>query len=66
MRLSELVSRLTPTHYTELALILFLVVFVALGVRAFRRRHRDEFARAALLPLSDDPPATGTDPGGTP
>jgi len=65
VRLSELVSRLTPTHYTELALVLFLVVFVVVGVRAFRRRHRDEFDQARMLPLADDTPAAGGQ-GGTP
>ena len=36
MRLSELVSRLSPTTMTEIALVLFLAVFVAVGLRAWR------------------------------
>ncbi|HVK75406.1 MAG TPA: hypothetical protein VM734_18885 [Kofleriaceae bacterium] len=52
MRLSELVSRLTPGQLTEIAMLLFLAVFVAVGVRALLR-PRTEHARAADLPFDD-------------
>jgi cbb3-type cytochrome oxidase subunit 3 len=52
MRLSELVSRLTPNELTQVALLLFLGVFVAVSVRAFLQ-GRAEHERAAALPLDD-------------
>lgn len=52
MRLSELVSRLTPNELTQVALLIFVAVFVAVGVRAFLT-SRTEHERAAALPLDD-------------
>jgi hypothetical protein len=40
MRLSELVSNLTPDTYAQLALLLFLGVFVAIAWRHRRLTHR--------------------------
>ena len=54
IRLSELVSRLTPTQYTELALVLFLAVFVAVAFRHGGKRRRAEHDACAALPLADD------------
>lgn len=54
MRLSELVSRLSPTQLTEIALLLFLAVFVAVSVRAWRRAAQTGHAEAAALPLAHD------------
>jgi hypothetical protein len=54
MRLSELMSRLSPTTYTEIALILFLAVFAAMAFRAYRRSQRDIHAAVRLTPLADD------------
>lgn len=59
IRLSELVSRLTPTHYTELALVLFLCVFAGVLLRHGGKRRAAEHAACAQLPLADDS-------GGTP
>jgi|JI6StandDraft_1071083.scaffolds.fasta_scaffold84234_2 cbb3-type cytochrome oxidase subunit 3 len=52
MRLSELVSALTPTFFTQLALLIFVAVFVAIAWRY--RRHTPELTAAAALPLADD------------
>lgn len=52
MRLSELMSALGPTGLTEIALILFLAVFVAVGVRAWRT-HAAEHDHHARLPLDE-------------
>ena len=54
MRLSELISHMSPTTLTEIALVLFLAVFAAVGVRAFRKSQRAVHARAAIAPLADD------------
>ena len=54
IRFSEWVSALSPTQYTELALLLFTGVFVAIFAReltANRKRHHAEWA---ALPLEDD------------
>lgn len=54
IRLSELVSALTPTHFAELALVLFLAVFAAVAVRHGGKRRAAEHTHAAQLPLADD------------
>ncbi len=54
IRLSELVSALTPTHFTELALVLFVAVFAAVAIRHGGKRRAAEHAAAAQLPLADD------------
>ena len=56
MRLSELMSKLSPTELTEVALVIFLVVFVLQALRAWRRSARPIHAHAAVLPLADDAP----------
>ena len=54
IRLSELVSALSPTHFTQLALLLFVGVFVAVVVRHGGKRRAAEHAACAQLPLADD------------
>ena len=56
MRLSDLMSRLSPTQLTEIALIIFLAVFVLQALRAVRRSARPLHDPAAGLPLADDAP----------
>ncbi len=53
-RLSELVSALSPTTYAELALVLFLAVFIAVAIRHGGKRRAVEHAACARLPLDDD------------
>jgi cbb3-type cytochrome oxidase subunit 3 len=54
IRLSELVSALTPSEYAELALVLFLAVFAAVAIRHGGKRRAAEHATCAQLPLVDD------------
>ena len=54
IRLSELVSALTPTQYTELALVLFVLVFAGVLIRHGGKRRAAEHAACAQLPLTDD------------
>lgn len=54
IRLSELVSRLTPTQYAELSLLLFVAVFAAIAYRHGGKRRAAEHAACAQLPLADD------------
>ncbi len=53
MRLSELMSAMSPTQLTEAALLIFLGVFIAVGVRAWRTVPAER-EHAARLPLDDD------------
>jgi cbb3-type cytochrome oxidase subunit 3 len=64
MRLSDLISRLSPTQYTEIALILFLAVFAAVAIRAFQRSQRAVHDAARLAPLADDAAPRGETGGG--
>jgi hypothetical protein len=54
IRLSELVSALTPSHFTQLALVLFMAVFVAVAIRHGGKRRAEEHAACAQLPLAND------------
>ena len=54
IRLSELVSALTPSQYAQLALLLFIGVFVAVAFRHGGKRRSAEHAACAQLPLADD------------
>jgi cbb3-type cytochrome oxidase subunit 3 len=60
MRLSDLVSQLTPNLLTQVALIIFLVVFAGVVIYVFARGSRETFERARQFPLADDAaPAAG-------
>jgi len=54
IRLSELVSALTPVQYAELSLVLFLMVFAGVLYRHGGKRRAAEHAWCAQLPLVDD------------
>ena len=54
IRLSELVSALTPSEWTQIALVLFVGVFVAVAIRHGGKRRAAEHAHCAQLPLGDD------------
>jgi cbb3-type cytochrome oxidase subunit 3 len=60
MRLSELVAHLTPSVFAQIALLIFVAVFVVMSYRALRRGTRTQSEQWAQLPLSDD--ATATSP----
>lgn len=54
IRLSELVSAFTPSQFTQLALLLFMGVFLAVAIRHGGKRRAAEHAECAQLPLADD------------
>jgi len=54
IRMSELVSKLTPSDFAQIALVLFLLVFIAVAIRHGGRRRREEHDECARLPLMDD------------
>ena len=53
MRLSEIVSTLTPAAFTIVAMLIVLVVFIAIVIRTYRPSERAEHARAIDLPFDD-------------
>jgi hypothetical protein len=54
MKLSDLVSALSPTHLTQISLLLFLAVFVAVAIRHGSKKRAAEHAACAALPLEND------------
>ena len=54
MKLSDLVSALSPTQFTELALVLFVLVFIGVLLRHGGKRRASEHRECAQLPLADD------------
>jgi cbb3-type cytochrome oxidase subunit 3 len=53
-RLSDLAAALGPSQYTQLALLLFVAVFVGVVARHGTKRRAAEHAACAALPLADD------------
>jgi len=53
MRLSDIMSQAGLAGYAEIALILFILVFVAVVIRIFRPGRKGEMDAAARLPLDD-------------
>ncbi|HVV82224.1 MAG TPA: cbb3-type cytochrome c oxidase subunit 3 [Kofleriaceae bacterium] len=60
MSLSEMLCHMSPAQLTEIATIIFLAVFVSVGVRALRRSQRPIHEHAVDLPLADDAPTYGS------
>jgi cbb3-type cytochrome oxidase subunit 3 len=54
IRFSELVSALTPSQYAQMALVIFLGVFVAVAFRHGGKKRAGEHAACAQMPLADD------------
>lgn len=54
MKLSDIMSYAQLSAYTEVALVLFLGVFIAITVRTFLPSRRQELEAASRLPLEDD------------
>jgi cbb3-type cytochrome oxidase subunit 3 len=54
MSMTELVSALSPSTFTQIATVLFVLVFATQSYRALSRRMRAAHAEASALPLADD------------
>ena len=59
MRLSELMSNMDLAFFPQVALVIFLAVFVGVVYRLFSKRYASEYERAAQLPFGTE----GTDNG---
>ena len=55
MRLSDIMSAMRLGTYAEVALVLFMLAFLAIGVNVFRRRNAEAWERARHLPLELEP-----------
>jgi len=51
MRLSDIMSAMQLGNYAEVALVLFMATFLAIGVNLFRRGNAGAWERARHLPL---------------
>lgn len=56
MRLSDIMSNAGLAGYAEIALILFMVAFIAIVIRIFWPGRRKEMQAAARMPLDDERP----------
>lgn len=55
MRLSDIMSNSGLSMYAEVALVLFLGVFIAITIRTFLPSRQRALNEAARLPLDDGP-----------
>jgi len=53
VRLSDVVSHSGLSFYAEVALVLFLIAFVAIAIWIFRPGRRSEMDHMSRLPLDD-------------
>jgi cbb3-type cytochrome oxidase subunit 3 len=58
MKLSDIMGNAGLSMYAEVALVLFLGVFIAIVLRTFAPSRRRELDEAALIPLNDAPSDT--------
>lgn len=54
MRLSDIMSAMQLGTYAEVALVLFMAAFAAVGVNVFLRRNAGAWERARHLPLEPE------------
>jgi hypothetical protein len=54
MRLSDIMSAMQLGTYAEVALVLFMAAFAAIGVNVFLRRNAGTWERARHLPLEPE------------
>lgn len=57
MRLSDIMSAMQLGTYAEVALVLFMAAFLAIGVNLFRQRNAGAWEQAHHLPLEPEPQA---------
>ena len=60
MKLSDIMGNAGLSMYAQVALVLFLGVFIAITIRTFAPSRRRELDEAAMIPLNDGPPPART------
>lgn len=53
MKLSDIMSNAGLSMYAEVALVLFLAVFIGITIRTFMPSNRRALQEASMLPLDD-------------
>ena len=56
MKLSDIMGNAGLSLYAQIALVIFLGVFIAITVRTWAPSRRRELDEAALIPLNDELP----------
>jgi cbb3-type cytochrome oxidase subunit 3 len=54
VRLSDIMSGMDLTTFPIIGLVIFLIVFAAVSVRALSRRFTKQFSEAASMPLQSE------------
>jgi hypothetical protein len=62
MRLSDVMSHMNLAMFPEIALLIFLAVFIAVTLKLYINRGTD-FDRLAALPLDDSPATAASNEG---
>ncbi len=60
MKLSDIMGYANLAIYAEVAMVLFMLVFLAVAVRLFLPGRQQSLHDAAQLPFNDDPTTTAT------
>ena len=66
MRLSDIMGNMQLENYAEIGLVIFLVVFAAVVVRVFSKKHAADYEAARHMPLDDELIRTPIDEEHTP
>lgn len=57
MKLSDIMGNAGLSMYAQVALVIFLAVFIAVTIRTWAPSRRRQMQEDAMLPLNDDMPA---------
>lgn len=58
MKLSDIMGNAGLSMYAQVALLIFLAVFIAIVIRTWAPSRRRELQDAAMIPLNDELPVT--------
>ena len=64
MSLSDIMGAMRLYMYAEIALFIFLAMFLAVLVHVLRKKNESRFDSARYMPLDDDNPQEPRDPDG--
>lgn len=61
MRLSDIMGNAGLSVYAQVALVIFILVFLAIIVRTWAPSRQEELREISMIPLKDEPTAPPTD-----